>query len=129
MPNREELSRSAETLLLATLTTAAAQTVSLDTLDYDAAHFNIATGATAPAPTSIVVNESDDNSTWTAVDADSVVGRVETIAGWGVSRTHRIAYVGSKRYVQLVVTPSASTILTITAHRGCPAQGPVANPL
>jgi hypothetical protein len=73
------------------------------------------------------MEESDDNSTFTTVAAAEQVGR-DKIASWAVSTTLRLAYIGSKRYVRVVVTPSASTILTITGALERPAQAACANP-
>jgi hypothetical protein len=126
MPNREEIHSCVEKLLLATATVTTAQTsATLDTLGFDSAHFNIHYGATAPAPTSIVVNESDDDSIWTAAPATSVI---DDGGAHAVSTTRRIAYVGNKRYSQVVVTPNGSTILTISGHVGYAAKKPTANP-
>jgi hypothetical protein len=102
-------------------------TASIDTLGFDAAAFNVHAGAVAPVPTSIVMQESDDNSAFTAVSADEQVGE-EAVAGWAVSKTLRLAYVGGKRYARLVITPSAATDVTVTATLAKPSAMPTLNP-
>jgi hypothetical protein len=126
MPNREEIHNCVEKLLTATATsTGTVTSASLDTLGFDSAHFNLAYGATAPAPTSETIEESDDDSAWAAAPSTSVVADAGAHA---VSKTRRLAYVGKKRYCRVVVVQSASTILTITGHMGYAAQKPTANP-
>jgi hypothetical protein len=126
MPNRSEHRNCIEKLLTPTATsTGTVTSASLDTKGFDSAHFNLAYGATAPTPTSVTVEESDDDSTFAAAPATSVVDDSGTHA---VSKTSRIAYVGNKRYARVVVVQSASTILTITGHMGYAEQKPTANP-
>ena len=126
MPNREEIHNCVEKLLTATATsTGTVTSTSIDTLGFDSCHFNLHYGATAPAPTSETVEESDNNSDFTEAPSTSVVDDAGTHA---VSKTRRIAYVGNKRYARVVVVQSASTILTITGHLGYADQKPTANP-
>jgi hypothetical protein len=126
MPNREEIHSCAEQMLAATATTASPVTsASLDCQGFDSCHFNIHCGATLAAGLAYAINESDDNSTFTAAPATSVVDDAPTPA---VSTTIRVAYVGNKRYAQIVVTPGGSSILTVTGHKGYAAKKPTANP-
>lgn len=126
MPNREDIHINVAKLLTPTATsTGTVTSASLDTLGFDSASFSLHYGATAPAPTSITVEESDDNSTWASAPASAVVDDGGTHA---VSTSRRIAYVGNKRYCRVVVVQSASTILTITGRLGYPASKPVTNP-
>lgn len=128
MPNRESVNCTLAMLLLATATgaTTAQTSASLDTQGFDAASLHVHYGATAPAPTSVSVEESDDNSTWAAAPAAAVVLPTGTHA---VSKTARYGYIGGKRYCRIVVTPSAATDLTITGTMTYAAQKPVANPV
>lgn len=98
---------------------------SLDLQGFDSGHFNVHFGATAPAPTSVVVKESDDNSAFTDAAAADVI--VPTGAH-AVNTTGRWAYVGAKRYARIVVTPNGATDVTITGHKGYADQKPTANP-
>lgn len=127
MPNREEIHNCVEKILTATATsTGTITSASMDCQGFDSCHFNLHFGATAPAPTSETVEESDDDSTFTTAPATSVV---DDGGAHAVSTTRRIAYVGNKRYARIVVVQSASTILTITGHKGYAAQKPTANPV
>ncbi len=127
MPNRELIHSLVSKLLLATATVTTAQTsATLDTQDFDAAHFNIAHGATMAAGGAYVINESDDNSTFTLAPATSVIDDGLALAA---SKTKRVAYVGNKRYCQMVYTPGGSTIVTITGTLGYPSILPPVNPV
>lgn len=128
MPNRESVNCTLAKLLLATQAgaTLAQTSASLDTQGFDAASLNVHYGATAPAPTSVSVEESDDNSIWAAAPADAVVLPTGSHA---VSKTARYGYIGAKRYCRIVVTPSAATDATITGTMSYAAQKPVTNPV
>jgi hypothetical protein len=126
MPNRELIHSLISKQLTPTATsTGTITSASLDTNGFDSAHFNLHFGATAPAPTSMTIEESDDDSTFTTAPATSVVDDGGAVV---VSKTRRMAYVGSKRYCRVVVVQSASTILGISGTLGYPTQRPVANP-
>lgn len=128
MPTRELVHSVAGKQLLADAAiTTATTTATLDTQNYDAASFHIRIGGTAPAPTSVVMNESDDDSTYTVVSAAEQIGE-EDITGWAINKTLRLGYVGTKRYVQLVITPSASTIVGVSGLLGLPDQFTPPNP-
>jgi hypothetical protein len=128
MPTREFVHSVAAKQLLADATVTTPQTTAtLDTQNYDSATFLIRAGATAPAPTSIVMNESDDDSTYTPVAAAEIIGTAD-VANWAVSKTLRLGYVGTKRYVQLVITPNGSTIVGVTGLLGLPDQFTPPNP-
>ena len=125
--NREIIHSHIVKLLLATAAnaTTAQTSASLDTRGFDAASFNLHFGTDAPAPTSIVIEESDDNSAWntataTIVDYDTTASLVD--------KTVRVAYVGPKRYTRVVVTPNGATDLTITGVLGKPDARATANP-
>lgn len=127
MPNREMIHNVVSKLLTATATsTGTVTSASLDTKGFDSCSFNLHYGATAPAPTSYAVEESDDDSAWAAAPATSVIDDAGTHA---VSTTRRVAYVGNKRYARIVVVQSASTILTITGSLGYAANKPTTNPV
>lgn len=127
MPNREEIHSCVEKFLAGApaATTGTITSATLDTQGFGSAHFNLHWGSTAPAPTSTTVNESDDGSTWAAAPAAAVI---DDGGAHAVSTTRRIAYIGSKRYAQVVVVLSASSILAITGHMGYAAQRETANP-
>lgn len=127
MPNREMIHNVVSKLLTPTATsTGTITSTTLDTKGFDSASFNLHYGATAPAPTSYKIQESDDDGSYTDAPSTSVI---DDGGAHAVSTTRRVAYVGNKRYVQAVVVQSASTILTITGQLGYASQKPTANPV
>lgn len=128
MPNRETIHNEVSKLLTATATsTGTVTSAEVDNKGFDSLSFFLHYGATAPAPTSYSVEESDTSgSGFAAAPATSVIDDAGTHA---VSTTRRVAYVGNKRYARIVVVQSASTILTITALLGYASQKPTANPV
>lgn len=135
MPNRSSIDLGIVRLLNATATSAAVtNTPSIDTVGMDAVEFDISAGATAPVPTSIIVQECDDNATWVAAAAGDVTGpktaagALALTTGWAVNTTLRVGYVGNKRYTRVAFTPSASTIVTITARLSELDRLPPVNP-
>lgn len=132
MPNRSQIHILSTTLLLITTTAGDATPVlsaALDTKDFDAACFNLHIGGvlgTGSGAMTYKVVESDDNVTYTDAPATSVVDDGSALA---VNTTKRIAYVGTKRYAKLEVTPKAADVYSITGTRGYPYNAPVTNPL
>jgi hypothetical protein len=116
-----------KTNLTGGLATGTITSAALDCQGFDSAHFNFHVGPVAAAPTSITIQESDDNTTFTDAAAAAVVGAAD-VSGWAINTTLRIAYVGTKRYCRAVVVLSAATVLTITGHEGYAAVKPPANP-
>jgi hypothetical protein len=128
MPNREEINVCAETLALATQSgaTTAQTSAALDVQGYDTAHFGIAIGTTIGSAVAYKITECDTSGgSYTDVAAAQMVGAGLTAAA---NSTIRVAYVGTKRYIKCVVTPTGATDITITAHRGMPSTMPPANP-
>ncbi len=87
---------------------------------------------------SFAINESDDNSTWTAVVAADVMPNPE-VGVYGTASTfisitaatavvQRIDYIGRKRYVQIVTTESGATgaAYALLAHLFSPMILPAA---
>ena len=129
MPTRELVhSLACKDLLADASVSIATTTTYLDTQNYDAATFLITAGATAPAPTSIVMEESDaSGSGYTTVAAAEVIGAAD-IASWAVSKTFRLGYVGTKRYARLVITPNGATTVGVKGLLGLPDQFTPPNP-
>lgn len=122
----------AETLVLATTTAGDATpvaTASIDCQGFGSAHFGLAIGATLGSGAGAMtykVTESDDNSTFTDCAAADVIDDGSALAA---NKTKRVAYIGFKRYAKLVITPKASDVYTVFAHRGYAGVKPVANPI
>lgn len=133
MPNREDINRGASTVLLATTTAGDATPVvsaALDCQGFDTASFQLAIGATlgtGSGAMTYAVSECDTvGGTYTAAAAADVV---DTGGALAANTTKRIAYVGSKRFAKLTVTPKANDVFSITGYRSNAAGAPVANPL
>lgn len=64
------------------------------------------------------LTHSDDNSTYEAATGDYIIGPSAALSG--SATVQKIGYVGGRRYVKLVVTPSAAatstTTVTVTGH-------------
>lgn len=64
------------------------------------------------------LTHSDDNSSYEAATGDYIIGPSAALSG--SATVQKIGYVGGRRYVKLVVTPSAAatstTTVTVTGH-------------
>lgn len=72
------------------------------------------------------IQESDDNSTFTDVAAEDLIGTLSDLAS---NTNQRIGYVGIKRYVRAVVTVSGATsggVYGATVVRGHARKKPLA---
>jgi len=108
----------------------------VDLQGYDACTFVIATGsiADADATFAVEVQECDTSGgSYTAVADANLVG-TEALAGFQFDSDNacrKIGYVGSKRYVKLVITPSgnaSAALIAAVAVLGHPAKSPTSNP-
>lgn len=61
--------------------------------------------AAASRPLGIVIQESENNSTWTPVAASDLIGAPESI----VNRACMIGYKGCRRYIRAILTPGAGS--------------------
>ena len=123
---------------------ASANSASVDLQNYDSVEFVINVGAAGDTysgtnRTEATLQESDDNSTWTAV-ADSDMQRVVTggqatgtfmllNANSGAGLLYRTAYTGNKRYVRVALTNYGTTTngtpMDVIALLGRPKNAPV----
>lgn len=85
----------------------------IDLANADACTFVIATGALvdADATFTVLIEDSPDNSTWTAVADEFLIG---TEAGASFqfdddTETRKIGYIGNQRYARCVITPANNT--------------------
>lgn len=108
----------------------------VDLQGYDSCTFVIATGsiADADATFAVEVQECDTSGgTYTAVADANLVG-TEALAGFQFdddNECRKIGYIGSKRYVKLVITPSgnaSAALLSAVAVLGHPNRSPTSNP-
>lgn len=93
----------------------AARTASTDGSGVDLQGWQSATalidaGAWTDGTHTFEVQESDDNSTFTAVADGDLIGTEPVIdAGADGSQIYRVGYIGNKRYVRVSVTVSGAT--------------------
>lgn len=91
------------------------------------------TNADADATYTVLIEDSDDNTNWTAV-ADEYLNGTEVLAAYNFAddgETRKIGYTGIKRYARATVTPSGSTGNTFLGGvwiLGMPMRAPTANP-
>ncbi len=95
-----------------TITDNTAQVCTADRKGFEAVEFFVNLGTIADADTTItlLVEDSDDNSTWAAVSDDFLLG-VEA-AGLQYDSDNlvgKIGYNGGKRYVRVTATPANNT--------------------
>lgn|SRR5574344_143085 len=92
----------------------------VDTLGFNAVLLTVSAtySATDVAKYTLTVQESDDNSTYTDAPAGVLIGPAGQLSG--SDTVQKIGYVGERRYVKLVVTPSATAsstnTITVVAH-------------
>ncbi|MCT9932441.1 hypothetical protein N5079_19760 [Planotetraspora sp. A-T 1434] len=71
--------------------------------------FIVHSGTMTDGSVAVTMQDSPDNSTWTAVDASYVQGSLPTIASTDDDKTFEIGYTGPQRYVRIVATTSGAT--------------------
>jgi len=103
--------------------TASADGATVDLTGYDAAEFAILAGAWTDGTHTVSFEESEDDSTWTAVASTDLQGTAPVIDGaTDDDQTYNVGYRGLKRYVRGKVTvtdsPSTGAIIGITVLRG-----------
>jgi hypothetical protein len=76
---------------------------------FRSAMFVVQTGTITDGSVAVTMQDSPDNSTWTAVDASYVQGTLPSIASTDDDKTFEVGYVGPQRYVRIVATTSGAT--------------------
>lgn len=106
----------------------------LDCVGYRDVTLAIAIGSVADADATftVLIEESADNSSFTAVSDDDLLG-TEVLAGFQFdddNEPRKIGYVGVKRYVRATITPvgNASAALLSALWIATPERVPAANP-
>lgn len=96
-----------------------------DLAGYDGALIEFNFGAITDGTHTPSVEDSPDNSTWTAVDASLLVGSLtEVTSSSGGGAVQSVGYIGGQRYVRSVVTVAGATdggIYGSTIVRGFPS--------
>jgi hypothetical protein len=109
--------------------TASANGVGADLQGFEGALVVIDAGAWTDGSHTFEVQESDDNSTFTAVADDDLQGTepvVDAAAEGG--QVYKLGYLGTKRYVRVAATVSGTTtgaVYGAAVVRGFPRKSPV----
>jgi hypothetical protein len=88
------------------------------------------TGTITDGSHAIVLQESDDNSSWATVAAADLQGTAPTIASTDDDAIFELGYKGSKRYLRASVTTSGATTggtFGATIVRAFPRRTPIAH--
>jgi len=86
------------------------------------------TGAITDGTHTIEVQESDDDSTYTAVADADLQGSEPAIGVADDNKIYKIGYMGTKRYIRAVVTVAGATtggVYDAVVVRGAPRKAPV----
>lgn len=90
----------------------------IDLAGYEAALVQLTSGVVTAGTYTPQVEESDDNSTFTAVDDKYLVGPGQEIAGQealaiinATNQTKLIGYVGKRRYIRVKITSASGNML------------------
>ncbi|MEU0991937.1 hypothetical protein [Streptomyces sp. NPDC005953] len=76
---------------------------------FRSAMFVIHTGTMTDGSVVVTMEDSPDNTNWTAVDSAFVQGSLPTIALANDDRVFEVGYTGTQRYVRIVATTSGAT--------------------
>lgn len=76
---------------------------------FRSAMFVVQTGTLTDGSIAVTMEDSPDNSAWTAVPSASIQGTLPTIALTDDDKTFEVGYVGPQRYVRIVATTSGAT--------------------
>ena len=116
-------------LLAPAARTASANSSSVDTAGYYSTTLLVVPGTLTDGTFALALQESDDNSTFTAVATGDMIGSLANIAS---NTIQKVGYIGSKRYVRIAVTvtgsPATGAVFGILAILGHAAHKPAANP-
>ena len=109
--------------------TANANGAAVDLQGYEGALILISTGAITDGTHTFEVQESDDGTTFTAVANSDLIGTEPAVGATNDNTDYKIGYIGSKRYVRVVVTVAGATnggVYGAWVIRGYPRHAPVA---
>ena len=104
----------------------------IDTSGFNSVMFSVSANYSAvdAATYALSITHSDDGTTYTAATGDFIIGSSAALSG--SANVQKIGYIGGRKYVKLVVTPSAAAtstnVMTIVGHAilSNPALMPVA---
>lgn len=85
--------------------------------------FSVVTAAATDGSHAVTMQDSPDNSAWTAVATSDLAGTLPTITSTDGNKCFDLAYNGSQRYVRLVVTTSGATTGAVIGAVAVMGQG------
>lgn len=118
-------SLNAVTTLAPAARTATENGVGVDLQGFDGALVVIQAGTITDGTHSVKVQESDDNSTFTDVAADDLIGSLVDLTS---DTVQRVSYIGVKQYIRVVSTVSGATtggVYSALVVRGAARKYPV----
>ncbi len=101
--------------------TASANGTGVDLAGYESATVVVVTGTITDGTHTIEVQDSDDDSTYTAVDDGLLIGTEPAIGVADDNKVYEIGYRGAKRYLRAATTVSGATtggVYGATIRRG-----------
>lgn len=107
--------------------TATTTGTTVDLSGYRAAAVVLHVGTLTDGTFTPTVEESDDDSSWSTVAAADLSGSFAAITTANDVATHEVSYLGSKRYIRLLMTEtvaSAGAFFSAVVVRGNPVTGP-----
>lgn len=130
MAIRDLLHNTLATVSLApAVRTATATGTAVDLRGFDAAVISVAFGAYSDGTHTPSVQHSMDNSTFTAVSTSDLDGTLSAVSSSaGANTIQSVGYIGSQRYVRVVMTASGTTsgaASTALVLAGKPRNAPV----
>lgn len=81
----------------------------VDLAGYDGAAIVVSTGTITDGSHAIAIEDSPDNTNWTAVAAADRIGNLPTVVAADDNTAFKFGYKGVQRYLRVSVTTSAST--------------------
>ncbi|MEM9566293.1 MAG: hypothetical protein AAGA93_26975 [Actinomycetota bacterium] len=109
--------------------TASANGAGVDLADFGSAAVVVVAGAITDGTHTITVEESDDNSAFTAVAAEDLDGTYTVIDSDDDGTVQKVGYQGTKRFIRAVTTVAGVTtggIYGVHVVKGSPRVAPVA---
>lgn len=109
--------------------TATTNGTGVDLQGFHAATVLVTTGTITDGTHAISLEESDDNTNWSAVASGDILGTLPSIGAANDNATYRFGYIGTKRYIRVVSTVSGATsggVYSAVVLRGRPENAPTA---
>ena len=115
------------TIAPAAAATATTTGTTVDLAGYRSAAVVLHTGVFTDGTFTPTVEESDNDSDWSTVDAADLSSAFEAVTSSNDATIYEVGYLGSKRYIRLLMTEtvaSAGAFFSATVVRGDPITAP-----